>query len=96
MIFFVRNCTFFDLTAVNMRKSPYSLYKSCENYLNMKFRPKSLTRSRENPKKPDFLKIAYKKNLRFFGGNRAVSRVLDFDPLTTYRISKKSLEPISL
>ena len=41
-----------------------------ENYLNMKFQPKIFTRSRENPKKPDFLKIAYKKNLRFFGGNR--------------------------
>ena len=27
--FFIRNCSFFDLTAVNMRKTPYNLYKRC-------------------------------------------------------------------
>ena len=36
-----------------------------ENYLSMKFRPKILTRSRENPKKKS--KIAYKKIEIFFG-----------------------------
>ena len=66
-----------------------------ENYLNMQFQPKIFTRSRENAEKPHFLKIAYKKNLRFFGRNRAVSPFNIYDGLTSCAKAKKSLEPFS-
>ena len=57
--------------------------------------PKHLTRSRENAKKPDFLKIAYKKNFEVFGGNRAVSPFNIYDGLTSCAKAKKSLDPNS-
>ena len=66
-----------------------------KNYQNMQYEENPFANFRENSQKPQKMKLLIKK-LRFFGGNRAVWSVLDFDPLTTYRISKKSLEPISL
>ena len=66
-----------------------------ENYLNMQFQPKIFTRSRENAEKPHFLKIAYKKNLRFFGGNRALLPFSPYNELTLCTKAKKSLDPNS-
>ena len=63
-----------------------------ENYLNMEFQPNIFTRSREKAKKPDFLKIAYKKNLRFFGGNRLPTFFFIYNELTSCAKAKKSLE----
>ena len=88
-----------------MQRSPYSVYKSVEigvnrkvvgnveNYLNMKFQTKIFTRSRENAKKLIFWpKYSYKKNLGFFGKNRALSLFYPYNGLTSCAKAKKSLK----
>ena len=64
--------------------------ENVKNYLNMQFQSKLMTHSRENGQKPIFWKIAYKKNLRFFGENRASSLFYIYNRLTCCKKSEKS------
>ena len=61
-----------------------------ENYLNMKFQPTLMTRSRENGQKPIFWKIAYKKKLRVFLENQASSLFYIYNGLTSCNVSEQT------
>ena len=94
---------FFDLTAVNMQKSPYSLYKSCRQWSIESIyefsAESSHAFSRKSPKTSKNLIFGHKRAQKFFfgffGENRALSPFSSYNDTTLSAKAKKSLEQFS-
>ena len=91
---------FFDLTAVNMQKSPYSLYKSCRQWSIESIyefsAESSHAFSRKSPKTSKNLIFGHKRAQKIFfgvfGENRSRALFSFYNDLTFCAKAKKSLD----